>query len=208
MLTRRSLMIGGGAAACLASVSRLMAFEPPVKPALQFRGQDYFIRQVKSNDTAYLFTPRDQPDLTKRTDLFSIVTYRDVKDFEQLRAQKDKVLKTYNVPGAVILGQKDAPPSLGFRGESFFCAMQGGNGFSDATFARFTLASGIGYALIYMRSIYDAGQGNAATDSADALGKWINTNSREVSSALLDFTIVLNDSVLAAWKSSVAQSSN
>jgi len=199
-LYRRRLIIAGSAATCLAKLVCVKAFGQTNEPVLRFRGRDYFLRQEK-NETLFYFTPGDQSNMQTRTDMFSIVAYPDVKNYEQLQAQKNQVLATYHAPGSVIFNQKDAPPSPGFGGECFFVTGKGGDGYTDAYFARFTLASGIGYALIYTRSFYE--HSGADGDSASALGKWINAHGSDVAKSLLDFTIVLNAAVLQGWAHSL-----
>lgn len=198
---RRRLIIAGCTATCLANLVFVKAFSQTKDPALRFRGQGYFLREEK-NETLFSFTPGDQSDMKTRTDMFSIVAYRDVKTYEQLQAQKNQVLATYRGPGSAIFDQQDAPPLPGFGGECFFVTGKGGDGFTDACFARFTLVSGIGYALIYTRSFYDRLSANK--DSASALGKWINANGTDVAKSLQDFTIVLNAAILQKWANSVS----
>lgn len=171
-------------------------------PALRFLEQDYFLREEK-NQRLFHFTPGDQPAMQTRTDLFSIATYPDVANYAGLQAHKNEVLASYREPGAVVFNEKDAPPAPGFAGECLFVAGKGGEGYTDALFARFTLASGIGYALIYTRSFYDSP--GVARDSANALGAWINTQGSEVARSLLDFSIVLNADVLRDWAQDVAR---
>jgi hypothetical protein len=202
ILTRRQLTAAGAAAICLVAQPTPKARGETVKAELSFLGQDYVLRAAQ-NDILFKFTPTDQPDLQTRTDMFSVVAYQNVQNYTQLQAQKNEVIATYKQPGAVVFNDKDAPPSAGFGGECFFVAGQGGQGYTDAFFARFTLASGIGYALIYARSFYDAA--SPGGDSAQALGNWINANGSDVAKALLDFTIVLNQDILQNWSSSLSK---
>ncbi len=202
VLTRRRLTAAGAAAIGLVARPIPKARGETIKAALSFHGQDYVLR-AEQNDDFFKFTPIDQPDLQTRTDMFSVVAYQNVQNYTQLQAQKNEVIATYEQPGAVVFNEKDAAPSTGFGGECFFVAGKGGQGYTDAFFARFTLASGIGYALIYARSFYDAA--SPGGNSAQALGSWINANGSDVAKALLDFTIVLNQAVLQNWVSTLSK---
>jgi hypothetical protein len=192
-LTRRQLT---AAATCVVALPVQKALSETVNPVLNFLDQDYVLR-AEQNDNLFTFTPMGQSDLQTRTDMFSVVAYQNVQNYTQLQVQKNEVLATYKQPGSVVFNQKDAPPSTDFDGECFFVAGKGGQGYTDAIFARFTLASGIGYALVYTRSFYDGA--SPGGNSAQALGNWINANGSDVAKALLDFTIVLNQALLQNW---------
>jgi hypothetical protein len=201
-LQRRRLIISGSAAACLTSLSCIRAFGQVQEPAFRFLDKDYVLRE-EENERLFHFTPVDQSNMQTRTKMFSIATYPGVKNYKQLRERKDQVLATYRQPGAVVFEHKDAPPSPGFGGECLFVSGKGGDGYTEAYFARFVLAGGIGYALIYTRSFYD--HPGVPSDSADALEKWINAHGSDVARSLLDFTIVLNTAVLENWTHSLGK---
>lgn len=193
----------GSIAACAAVALCPDVLAGTSMPTLNFNGQDYVLREAKDG-TVFNFTPRDQPDVQKRTDLFSVVTYRDVQNYEQLVAQKNRVVATYDHPGAKVFTAKDAEPSADFRGESYLVAGQCADGYCDANVARFVLSGGMGFALIYTRSFYDTRSDDAAHDAPHALGEWINSQGTQVTTSLLDLTIVLNEGVLTTWKNAAA----
>jgi hypothetical protein len=195
-LRRRTVIRAGTTFGCLAVLPLSKAFGAPPQPILHFLEQDFVLR-AEQNDDFFIFTPPKQADLQTRTDMFSITAYQDVQNYTQLQAQKNKVLDTYKHPGAVIFTENDAPPSSGFNGECLFVVGEGGQDYTDASFARFTLASGIGYALVYTRSFYDST--SPGGDSAKALGGWLNAHGGDTAKALLDFTIVLNPDILRGW---------
>jgi hypothetical protein len=204
MFTRRDLIIGGTAAALIARVPSLMALEPRSMTAIEFMGRDYFIRAVKNDDTTFYFSPGDQPNIDKPIDLITIIAYRDVKNYDQLCAKKDQILKTFDHPAARILGQDDVPPSPGFSGGAYFEAGASKDGFTDAIIARFTLAGGVGYGLIYTHSFYDT---TAAGDSVDAFAKWLTTQGMSTTKSFLGLNIALSPVLLEEWKKSAPQRS-
>jgi len=166
----------------------------------QFQGQDYVLRQA--TDMTFTFTPTDQTDVARRTDALVVIVYHNVNSFEQLQAQKNRVLEGYRKPGAVVLEKslKDTPPSAGSSGECVFAAAQRIGDYQDALFARFFLQDGIGYAYVYTRSFYDG------VSPEGALLKWINSHGFETLDAMQNLKLVLNDTVLATWKKSVPES--
>jgi hypothetical protein len=199
-LTRRQLTIV--ATTSFISIPTRSAFSDTSPRTLKFLDKDYVLR-AEENGNLFMFTPTDQTDLKTRTDMFSVVAYQNVVNYADLQEQKNDVLTTFKQPGSVVFTEKDAPPSPGFRGESFLVTGKGGQGYTDACFSRFTLASGIGYALVYTRSFYDAN--SPGGDSAQALGDWINAKGTGIASALLDFTIVLNQTILRDWENSLSR---
>ena len=190
-IARRNIIAHGIAAAGIIIVPKVLAGEIQAanQPVFQFNGVDYYFRW--SNSKQYEFTPVEQSDLDKYSDMFTVVAAPD-NTAEGLAAWANATLDMYKSKGAILKGSS-VPATPHKPAEHFIAAMLRGNGVIEGIFARFVLLDGVGYSLVYVRRGYGAGAGAS-------VGKWVTANGAKTEAALMKFAPVPTVDLLKKWR--------
>jgi hypothetical protein len=157
----------------LASTANSAKTSPAI---LRFSDIDYHHRWSK--DDQHEFTPHNQPDLTRWSDMITINYYRRVKDGETLAAAASAVLETYKNNRAMVLKTDSAPRTKEKPAEHLMVVLFPRPDFIEAVFARFKIAGGVGVAVIYSHREY----GNKIGDQMSA---WLKKNGPATEKALM-----------------------
>lgn len=147
------------------------------RSAFVFGGVDYFHRW--SENDQHEFTPRDQPNLEKWTDMITINVYSSAHDGDALAAKANAVLENYKSHGARVLRTDSVPRTSDRPAEHFVAVVFGRPNFLEAAFARFELV-GVGCSIVYSHRIYGEKVG-------DQMSKWLTDNGPKTEKALMDW---------------------
>lgn len=146
------------------------------KAAFMFMSKDYFHRYTKEN--LHEFTPKDQPDLKKWTDMFTINDYPAVKDGDALAKAANSVLDTYDAKKAIVVRTDSVPRTEKKPAEHLIVVLFPQPDFIEAAFARFVLDNGKGVSMVYSHRIY-------GKKSGDAMSAWLKLNGEKCEKALM-----------------------
>ncbi|MEI8282078.1 MAG: hypothetical protein WCG75_06720 [Armatimonadota bacterium] len=139
----------------------------PIAQDFTFAGATYVARYSKGN--LHEFTPKDQPDLKKFTDMVTINDYAAVTDGDALAKTANSVLETYKANKAVIVKTNSVARTDKKPAEHLIVALFPQSTFIEASFARFMLSEGKGVSVVYSHRIYGKKAG-------DAMSKWLLKN--------------------------------
>lgn len=128
-------------------------------PALDFGGERYVHRWSK--DHQHEFTPPDQPDLQRWTDMLTVNVHPAARDGEGLAAVANTVLSNYQGHGRIIR-TASVPRTAEREAEHLIVAALGTPHFIELVFARAMLRDGVGMVLVYSRRIHGEKVGDAA----------------------------------------------
>ena len=162
-------------AAGLASCEEVPA-PPPFAGELSFAGTTYVHRW--SGEHLHEFTPAGQEDLEAWRDMLTITHYPDVTDGEALAATANGVLGNYRDAGATILRTDSVPAASGRPAQHFIAAVFVRPTFTEAAFARFLIADGIGTAVIRGHRIH-------GVDTGARMDAWLSADGSPVEDALM-----------------------
>lgn len=155
------------------------AADPPPKRAFVFRDAGYFHRW--SQNEQHEFTPAEQEDLNKWSDMITINGYRDAGDGERLAATANAVLENYKKHHARVLRTRSVPSAADRPAEHLIAVVFTRPNFSEAAFARFKLVDGKGFSFVYSHRIYGEKTG-------DEMNAWLKANGEEVEKALMEWS--------------------
>lgn len=145
-------------------------------PAFKFAGVEYFSRWSK--DDQHEFTPRDQEDLERWSDMVTLRRYRSVTDGDRLAAAANAVLENYKKNGAMIVKTDSTPRSAGKPAEHLIVALFPRKNFIEAVFARFMAVDGTGGSAIYCHRVYGQKAGNE-------MSAWLKANGPSLEKSLM-----------------------
>lgn len=149
---------------------------PLANRAFVFRDVGYFHRW--SQKEQHEFTPAEQEDLNKWSDMITINGYPDVGDGERLAATANAVLENYKKHQARVLKTRSVPRAPDRPAEHLIAVVFTRPNFIEAAFARFKLVDGKGFSFVYSHRIY----GEKIGDEMSAL---LKANGDEVEKVLL-----------------------
>lgn len=125
---------------------------------LRFSDVEYLHRWSK--DDQHEFTPRDQADLARWSDMMTINYYHRVTDGDGLAAAANAVLTNYQNNKAMVLRTDSVPRTEGKPAEHLIVVLFPRPDFIEAVFARFKMAGNTGVAVIYSHREYGNKVGN------------------------------------------------
>jgi hypothetical protein len=150
---------------------------PPASPlTMKFADQTYLLRW--SSKHQHEFTPSDQTDLSRWTDMITINTYPGVSDGDGLANVANKVLDNYKQNNAVVVRTLSVPRTAVKPAEHLIVVLFPVRNFIEAVFARFRLADGRGTAVIYSHRIYGQKVG-------DTTAAWMKANGATIERRLM-----------------------
>jgi hypothetical protein len=148
------------------------------QPAFAFKNVSYFHRW--SQNEQHEFTPEKQEDLEKWADMITINGYSDVHDGEGLAAKANAVLENYKAHRAIVHKTSSIPRTADQPAEHLIAVVFGRPTFIEVAFARFRLADGKGFSVVYSHRIY--GKKIGAQMSA-----WLKDNGTTTEKALMEW---------------------
>ena len=148
------------------------------KAAFAFGGVDYFHRW--SENDQHEFTPKDQDNLEKWTDMITVNVYSSAHDGDALAVKANAVLENYKGHGGRVLRTDSVPRTPDRPAEHFVAVVFGRPNFLEAAFARFKLVDGVGCSIVYSHRIYGEKTG-------DQMSKWLTDNGPKMEKALMDW---------------------
>lgn len=175
----RSLRI----AALSAVVAALLAIgagagPPPEKTAFAFQGIGYFQRWSKNDQ--HEFTPAQQEDLEKWSDMITVNAYPNVQDGEGLAATANAVLENYQKHQAKVLTTNSIPRTPDRPAEHLIAVVFGRPKFIEVALARFKMLDGNGCSVVYSHRIYGEKIG-------EQMSAWLKANGAATEKALMEW---------------------
>jgi hypothetical protein len=155
------------------------AASAPTEPAFVFRNVGYFHRW--SQNEQHEFTPENQEDLKKWSDMMTVNAYPGVDDGDGLAATANAVLENYKKQGAKVLKTNSVPRKGDRPAEHLIAVVFGRPDFIEAAFARFKLVEGKGFSFVYSHRIYGEKIG-------DQMSAWLSGNGEAVEKALMEWS--------------------
>lgn len=146
--------------------------------ALEFDGVRYVHRWSKDGQNE--FTPKDEADLSRWTDMVTINVFDKVTDGEQLAAVANQIVGNYQANGKVLRTQS-VPRTETKPAEHFMGAVLARKDVIEAVFARVLLVNGTGVVIVRSHRVYGQKVGNE-------MSAWLEKNGAR------------NEQVLMAWK--------
>lgn len=151
-------------------------FEPQKSPAFAFMGVDYFHRYTKDN--LHEFTPKNQPDLEKWTDMVTINDYPTIEDGDALAKAANGILDASRSKKAIIVRTTSVPRTESKPAEHLIVALFPQPNFIEVAFTRLILEKGKGASVVYSHRIYGKKAG-------DSMSKWLSANGEKTEKALM-----------------------
>jgi hypothetical protein len=149
------------------------------KREFAFRDVGYFHRWSKNDQ--HEFTPKDQEDLDKWSDMITINAYPKVDDGERLAATANAVLENYKSHQGEIVKTRSVPRTAERPAEHLIVVRFIRPDFIEIAFARFKLVDGKGCSVVYSHRVY----GERIKDQVSA---WLDKNGDEVEKALMEWS--------------------
>jgi hypothetical protein len=160
-------------------VQESLATDPSPKRAFVFGNVAYFHRWSKNDQ--HEFTPEEQEDLNKWSDMLTINGYPEVNDGEGLAATANAVLENYKSHQARVLKTRSVPRAADRPAEHLIAVIFTRPDFSEVAFARFKLMEGKGCSLVYSHRIY-------GEETEDEMSAWIDSNGPDVEKTLMEWS--------------------
>lgn len=164
-----------------------LATDPSPKQAFVFGNVAYFHRW--SHKEQHEFTPEEQEDLDKWSDMLTINGYPNVDDGEGLAATANAVLENYKNHQARVLKTRSVPRAGDRPAEHFIAVIFTRANFSEAAFARFKLMEAEGCSLVYSHRIY-------GEETAGEMSEWLSANGPEVEKTLMEWNSMPSPTLL------------
>src|SRR3954470_12177840 len=150
----------------------------PQKPNFAFKGVEYFHRW--SQGEQHEFTPVNQEDLEKWTDMITLNGYPDVREGDGLAAKANAVLENYKAHQAKVLKTNSVPRTPEHPAEHFIAVAFGTSNFIEVAFAHLKLIDGAGCSIVYSHRIYGEKIG-------DQMSAWLRANAPAIEKALMEW---------------------
>ena len=151
------------------------------KPAFEFKNVSYFHRWSKNEQ--HEFTPGEQDDLNRWSDMITINGYPDVREGQALAAKANAVLENYKSYQAKVLKTDSIPRTADRPAEHLIVVVFGTPGFIEVAFARFKLVDGQGCSVVYSHRLYGVKIG-------DEMSAWLAADGAEMEKALMDWRAI------------------
>ena len=161
------------------SLNASRAASAPTEPEFVFKDVGYFHRW--SQGEQHEFTPEEQEDLKKWSDMITVNGYPDVDDGDGLAATANAVLENYKKHEAKVLKTNSVPARADRPAEHFIAVVFGRPNFIEVAFARFKLVDGKGFSFVYSHRIYGEKIG-------DEMSAWLSANGEAVEKALMEWS--------------------
>ena len=134
-----------------------------VKPAkdvaaFKFSDVDYLHRYTDAD--LHEFTPKDQEDLNKWSDMVTINFYPTVEDGEGLAEIANAVLANYKANGAKVIRTNSVPRTKDRPAEHLIVVLFAREEFREVAFARLVMHDKIGASVVYSHRAYGAKSGD------------------------------------------------
>jgi len=148
------------------------------KPAFVFGGVGYLHRW--SMNDQHEFTPEDQEDLEKWSDMITVNVYPNAHDGDALAAKANAVLENYKSHKGMVLRTNSLPRTPDRPAEHLIALVFGRSNFIEVAFARFKLVDGVGCSIAHSHRIYGEKVG-------DQMSAWLNRNASKVEKMLMQW---------------------
>jgi len=149
------------------------------QPALTFKGLSYLHRW--SQNDQHEFTPQDQPNLEKWSDMMTLNFYPEARDGEALAAKANSVLENYKSHHGMVVRTNSIPRTPEKPAEHFIAVIFGRPNFIEVAFARFKLVEGASCSIVYSHRIYGQKIG-------DQMSTWLDANAGATEKALMQWS--------------------
>jgi hypothetical protein len=163
---------------CAATVAATNDEAKATVPSLTFGKVEYFRRWSKDNQQE--FTPRDQEDLARWSDMVTLHRYPHVTDGEGLAAAANAVLETYKSNRATVLRTDSVPRSNEKPAEYLIVVLFPRPDFIEAVFAHFKIVDGVGTSTIYSHREYGSKVG-------EQMSAWLKKNGPTTEKTLMSW---------------------
>ena len=154
------------------------AARPSGEAAFVFRDVEYFHRWSKNDQ--HEFTPEEQENLNKWSDMITVNVYPSVDNGEDLAGTANTVLENYKSHQGKVLKTDSVPQTAARPAEHLIAVVFGRPDFIEAAFARFKLIDGKGCSLVYSHRIYGEKIG-------DQMSAWLSVNGPKIEKALMEW---------------------
>ena len=161
--------------------------DAPSKRAFVFGDVAYFHRW--SQNDQHEFTPAQQEDLKRWSDMITVNGYPDVADGDQLAATATAVLENYKKHQAKVLKTRSVPRTAEQPAEHLIAVIFTQPDFIEVAFARFKLLDGKGCSLVYSHRIY----GN---EIGDAMRAWLSAHGDHIETTLMEWNSIPSPTLL------------
>lgn len=161
--------------------------DAPSKSAFVFGNVAYFHRW--SQNDQHEFTPAQQEDLKRWSDMITVNGYPDVADGEKLAATANAVLENYKNNQAKVLKTRSVPRTAEQPAEHFIAVMFTRPNFIEVAFARFKLLDGKGCSLVYSHRIY-------GHEIGDEMNAWVKANGQAMETKLMEWSSIPSPTLL------------
>lgn len=178
-LTVRNVIVLSLAAACAPGAQESGADSSNAKLAFVFRDAGYFHRWSRNNQ--HEFTPENQEDLDKWSDMMTVNVYPNVHDGDGLAQTANAVLGNYQKNQARVLKTTSVPRTGDRLAEHLIAAVFTQPTFIEVAFARLKVVDGVGCSFVYCHRFYGEKIGNQAS-------AWLDANGAAIEEALMEWT--------------------
>lgn len=164
---------------CVAASALVVAMLPHLqtpKSDFTFLGKPYFHRFTKGEMQE--FTPQGQTDLMRFTEMFTVNRYPTVKDGEALAKSANTVLEAYKANKGVVVRTHSVPRTSSKPAEHLVVVLFPRPEFIEASFTRFMLSGGVGYAVTFSHRKY-------GKDVGTVMSEWLKGNGDKTEKALM-----------------------
>ena len=151
------------------------------KPAFVFGGVGYLHRW--SMNDQHEFTPEDQEDLEKWSDMITVNVYPNAHDGDALAAKANAVLENYKSHKGMVLRTNSLPRTPDRPAEHLIALVFDRSNFIEVAFARFKLVDGVGCSIVYSHRIYGEKVG-------DQMTAWLDQNGPKAEKMLMEWNDV------------------
>lgn len=149
------------------------------QPVFSFKGVSYFHRW--SENEQHEFTPQDQPDLEKWSDMMTVNFYPHARDGDALAAKANAVLENYKTHRGMVVRTNSVPRTPDKPAGHFIAVIFGQPNFIEVAFARFKLVDGASCSIVYSHRIYGQKIG-------DQMSAWLGANAEATEKALMQWS--------------------
>jgi hypothetical protein len=142
-----------------------------------------------SQNDQHEFTPAQQEDLKRWSDMITVNGYPDVADGEQLAATANAVLENYKKHGAKVLKTRSVPRTAEQPAEHLITVIFTRPDFIEVAFARFKLLDGKGCSLVYSHRIY-------GEEIGDEMSEWLSAKGQAIETTLMEWNSIPSPALL------------
>lgn len=170
--------------ACLQVAPVLNAQEAkPTKDPVTFKFGDTEYLHRYSDGDLHEFTPKDQEDLMKWSDMVTVNFYPMIEDGEGLAEIANAVLANYKANGAKVIRTNSVPKTKDKPAEHLIVVLFAREEFMEVAFARIVLQDYMGSSVVYSHRAYGA-------KSGDEIGAWLKANGLAIEKNLMKWDAI------------------